>query len=101
MCPSNNDFLMLAQRLRRWHNIKTALFQRVVFAGIPAQDKGEGEGQRENVKNCKAQFSDGKSKQMKSVRRISHLPSRLSSRASRAYSHSRSRWCVLRLRNDE
>ena len=24
---------MLAQRLRRWPNIKTALFQRVVFAG--------------------------------------------------------------------
>ena len=25
---------MLAQRLRRWPNIKTSLFQRVVFAGI-------------------------------------------------------------------
>ena len=25
---------MLAQRLRRWRNIKTSLFQRVVFAGI-------------------------------------------------------------------
>ena len=30
----NNDVLMLAQRLRRWPNIKTSLFQRVVFAGI-------------------------------------------------------------------
>ena len=28
----NNDVLMLAQRLRRWPNIKTALFQRIVFA---------------------------------------------------------------------
>ena len=26
---------MLAQRLRRWPNIKTSLFQRVVFAGLP------------------------------------------------------------------
>ena len=25
---------MLAQRLRRWPNIKTALFQRVVFGGL-------------------------------------------------------------------
>ena len=29
----NNDVLMLAQRLRRWPNIKTSLFQRFVFAG--------------------------------------------------------------------
>ena len=28
---------MLAQRLRRWPNIKTALFQRVVFAGLGHQ----------------------------------------------------------------
>ena len=27
---------MLAQRLRRWPNIKTSLFQRVVFAGLEA-----------------------------------------------------------------
>ena len=27
------DILLLAQRLRRWPNIKTSLFQRVVFAG--------------------------------------------------------------------
>ena len=27
----NNDVLMLPQRLRRWPNIKTSLFQRVVF----------------------------------------------------------------------
>ena len=27
---------MLAQRLRRWPNIRTSLFQRVVFAGILA-----------------------------------------------------------------
>ena len=34
----NNDVLMLAQRLRRWPNIKTSLFQRVtvVFAGLEA-----------------------------------------------------------------
>ena len=30
----NNDFLMLAQRLQSWPNIKTPLFQRVVFAGF-------------------------------------------------------------------
>ena len=30
----NNDDLKLSQRLRRWSNIKTPLFQRVVFAGI-------------------------------------------------------------------
>ena len=29
----NNDVLMVAQRLRRWSNIKTSLFQRTVFAG--------------------------------------------------------------------
>ena len=29
----NNDVLMLAQRLRRWPNIKTSLLQCVVFAG--------------------------------------------------------------------
>ena len=29
----NTDVLMLGQRRRRWANIKTALFQRVVFAG--------------------------------------------------------------------
>ena len=28
----SNDVWMLAQRLRRWPNIKTSLFQRVVFA---------------------------------------------------------------------
>ena len=28
---------MLAQRLRRWPNIKTSSFQRVVFAGIYMQ----------------------------------------------------------------
>ena len=31
----NNDLLLLTQRLRRWSNIRTSLFQRVVFAGIP------------------------------------------------------------------
>ena len=31
----NNDVLMLGQRRRRWANIKTSLFQRVVFAGLP------------------------------------------------------------------
>ena len=30
----NNDVSMLAQRLRRWPNIKTSLFQPVVFAGL-------------------------------------------------------------------
>ena len=30
----NNDVLLLAQRLRRWPNIKTSLFQRAVFAGM-------------------------------------------------------------------
>ena len=30
----NNDVLLLAQRLRRWPNIKTSLFQRVLFARI-------------------------------------------------------------------
>ena len=30
----NNNVLMLAQRLRRWPNIKTSLFQRTVLAGI-------------------------------------------------------------------
>ena len=30
----NNDVLMLGQRRRRWPNIKTALFQRCVFAGF-------------------------------------------------------------------
>ena len=30
----NNDVLKLGQRLRRWPNIKTSLFQRVVFAGV-------------------------------------------------------------------
>ena len=30
----NNDVLMLGQRRRRWANIKTLLFQRVVFAGM-------------------------------------------------------------------
>ena len=30
----SNDVLMLAQRLRRWPNIKTSLFQRVVLAGM-------------------------------------------------------------------
>ena len=29
----NNDVLMLGQRRRRWGNINTSLFQRVVFAG--------------------------------------------------------------------
>ena len=29
----NEDVLMLAQRLRRWPNNKTSVFQRVVFAG--------------------------------------------------------------------
>ena len=29
----NNDVLMLGQRRRRWANIKTSLFKRVVFAG--------------------------------------------------------------------
>ena len=29
----NNDVSMLGQRRRRWANIKTLLFQRVVFAG--------------------------------------------------------------------
>ena len=29
----NNDVLMLGQRRRRWANIKTLLFQCVVFAG--------------------------------------------------------------------
>ena len=38
-CPanttrSNNDVLMLGDRRRRRANIKTALFQRVVFAGM-------------------------------------------------------------------
>ena len=33
----NNDVLMLAQRLRRWPNIKTSLVQRVVFAGMDRQ----------------------------------------------------------------
>ena len=28
----NYDVLMLAQRLQRWPNIKTSLFQRVMFA---------------------------------------------------------------------
>ena len=41
-CPANttrwnNTVLMLGQRLRRWPNIKTALFQRVVFAGYNAE----------------------------------------------------------------
>ena len=31
---------MLAQRLRRWPNIKTALFQRVVFAERSLRDDG-------------------------------------------------------------
>ena len=31
MTRCNNDVLMLTQRLRRWPNIKTSLFQRVVF----------------------------------------------------------------------
>ena len=30
-------FELLAQRLRRWPNIKTSSFQRVVFAGITAK----------------------------------------------------------------
>ena len=34
----NNDVLMLAQRLRRWPNIKTSLFQRVVSAGLAPRD---------------------------------------------------------------
>ena len=34
----NNDVLMLPQRLRRWPNIKTSLFQRVVF-GRPSCNK--------------------------------------------------------------
>ena len=32
----NNNVLMLAQRLRRWPNIKTSLFQRFVLAGYIA-----------------------------------------------------------------
>ena len=30
----NEDVLMLVQRLRRWPNIKTSFFQRIVFAGL-------------------------------------------------------------------
>ena len=30
----NNDVLILGQRRRRWANIKTSLFQSVVFAGM-------------------------------------------------------------------
>ena len=39
---------MLGQRLRRWPNIKTSLFQRVVFAGIRQSNRPR--DQRSNVK---------------------------------------------------
>ena len=35
----NNDVLLLGQRLRRWANIKTALFELVVFAGVVGRSR--------------------------------------------------------------
>ena len=59
MCPTNNDFLMLAQRLRRWPNIKTSLLQRVVFAGIQRKTKASAKGNAKMLKTVKRSFRMG------------------------------------------
>ena len=54
----NNDLLMLTQRLRRWSNIRTSLFQRVVFAGITTSTTKKTRYNEPMLVYCWASFVD-------------------------------------------